>query len=506
MMRRVRVPLRLAVLLALVGVLSVHADRGSAVPPGANGKIAFASARDQNYEIYSVYPDATGTERLTDNPATDTDPAWSPEGRRIAFTSNRAGNDDIWLMGEDGSGPVQLTTDPASDTNSTWSAGGGRNIAFVSTRDGDAEIFVMNEDGTGQDQLTQNDTPDATPAWSPDDARIAFRSERDGNSEIYVMNVDGSGVTRLTTAPGDDVSPNWSPDGEQIAFASQRDGNWEIYVMDADGSDQTRLTRNLEVDLDPTWSPDEQLMAFTSNRDGNNEIYEMNVDGSGQARLTTNAAEDTTPDWQWRAVDLPLPKPVTDASFEGRWRESEYLGVLQVIGSVPRGARLRFALQRQKRVVLVRTATVRRGIFRLRLEMPRTLLPGRYVLDVTQVSGPVVVRPQQEPVTLVAPPEGVVSRAWVSATVGGPPMVKIPGTNSIAFAHFLFSALPRPGRALVAWWYRNGKRVGNPIAKPRSALVITWAEVEGAPLPKGRYTTVLRVGRTVVKRLTFRVA
>ena len=117
-------------------------------PPGENGKIAFAGARDGNFEIYVVDPDATGSARLTNDPATDTDPAWSPEGRRITFTTTRNGNDDIYLMSADGTGQVQLTSSPGRDSNSTWSPG-GRNIAFASTRDGDAEIFVMNEDGSG---------------------------------------------------------------------------------------------------------------------------------------------------------------------------------------------------------------------------------------------------------------------------------------------------------------------------------------------------------------------
>ena len=58
--------------------LLVQVDRGAAVLPGENGKIAFAGARDGNFEIYVVDPDATGGARLTNDPATDTDPAWSP--------------------------------------------------------------------------------------------------------------------------------------------------------------------------------------------------------------------------------------------------------------------------------------------------------------------------------------------------------------------------------------------------------------------------------------------
>jgi Tol biopolymer transport system component len=505
MMRGVNVTVPVAVLVTIVAALTVGAERGSAVLPGENGKIAFASARDGNREIYVTNPDTTGVARLTSDPSTDTDPAWSPDGRRIAFTSNRGGNDEIYLMGADGAGQTRLTASPGNDQNATWSPG-GRNIAFLSNRDGDAEIFVMNEDGSGQTQLTSNGVSDANPAWSPDATRIAFTSERDGNYEIYVMEVDGTDVTRLTTSPGRDVSPNWSPDGEQIAFASERDGNFEIYVMNANGSDQTRLTRNLDVDLDPSWSPNVKNIAFTTDRDLNNEIYVMNADGSGQTRLTTNAFEDTTPDWQWQRVVLPPPKPVTGTSFEGRWRESEFSGVLKVSGRVPGLAKIQLALRRGTRTYLAVGLTLAKGEFTRRLRLPRGLLPGRYTLDVTADGSPTQLKPHKVPATLRAPPEGVVSQTWASATVGGPPMTKIPATNSIAFAHFRFAALPRPGRALVALWYRNGKREGDPAPKPRSALVITWAEVEGAPLYRGTYRCVLRAGKTVVKKLTFRVA
>ena len=110
MMRAVRNLRGLAGTIALLAVLAASPERGSAVLPGENGKIAFASARDGNFEIYAVNPDTTGQARLTRDPSTDTDPAWSPDGKRIVFTTNRSGNDDIYLMNADGTGQVQLTT------------------------------------------------------------------------------------------------------------------------------------------------------------------------------------------------------------------------------------------------------------------------------------------------------------------------------------------------------------------------------------------------------------
>jgi Tol biopolymer transport system component len=499
--------LRLTAFGAVAGVLAFGADRSSAVVPGENGKLAFASARDGNFEIHAMNPDTTGQARLTRDPASDGDPAWSADGTRLAFTSNRDGNDEIYLMGADGSGQTRLTSSPGSDTNVTWSPG-GRNLAFASTRDGDAEIFVMNEDGTGQSQLTRNDAADATPAWSPDSARIAFRSERDGNSELYVMDVDGTDHTRLTTSPGADVSPAWSPDGRRIAYASNQDGNFEIYVMNADGTGHTRLTRNLGIDLDPAWSPDGRFLAFASNRDGNYELYVMGVDGTGQTRLTTNSAEDSTVDWQWQRAILPPPEAVTQAAFRVRWRESRPVGVLEVRGRVPGLARIQVALRRGKKIHLAVGLNLARGSFARRLALPRNLLPGTFVLEVTAAGSPTELSPQRRLLRLAPPREGVVSRAWASTTLGGPPLERVPASNSIAYAHFRFSALPRPGRPLVTTWLLNGKRPPGalPRRKSRRALVVAFIEAEDAPLPRGTFTCVLTAGKTVVKRLTFRVS
>ena len=68
----------LSVLAAVsVGLLATP-PRAEAGFPGGNGKIAFFSGRDGNYEIYVMNADGTGQTRLTDNPAGDATGAWSP--------------------------------------------------------------------------------------------------------------------------------------------------------------------------------------------------------------------------------------------------------------------------------------------------------------------------------------------------------------------------------------------------------------------------------------------
>jgi hypothetical protein len=264
---------------------------------GGSGRIAFVSNREGNDEIYIMNADGSQPMNLSNNPASDVFPAWSPDGARIAFTSNRDGNNEIYVMNANGAYQVRLTNHWATDEYPAWSPDGTR-IAFASKRDGDYEVYVMNPDGTNVTRLTDTPALNDQPAWSPDGKQIAYESERDGNKEIYVMNADGTSQTRLTNNSAVDWFPRWSPDGKRIGFVSFRDGNLEIYVMNVDGSQPTRLTNTAGRDFPPAWSPDGSLIAYNSERDGNYEIYLMQADGSLQTRLSTHAASDTFPVWQ----------------------------------------------------------------------------------------------------------------------------------------------------------------------------------------------------------------
>ena len=78
--------------------------------------------------------------------------------------SDRDGNPEIYVMNADGSGQVRMTEDPADDSQPVWSPD-GREIAFVSERDGNREIYVMNASTGGHRRLTFNEFDDWDPDW-----------------------------------------------------------------------------------------------------------------------------------------------------------------------------------------------------------------------------------------------------------------------------------------------------------------------------------------------------
>ncbi|MYE89700.1 hypothetical protein F4X33_11965 [Candidatus Poribacteria bacterium] len=183
----------LAIVVALVLTLLM-------VDVEAQARIAFESDRDGHiinnffaYEIYVMDTDGGNQRNLTNNPADDRSPSWSPDGKRIVFMSNRAGH-----------------------AKHGWVT---------------SDIYVMDADGGNQQRLTNNDRFDQDPSWSPDGKRIAFTSRRNGgNQEIYVMDINGDNQRNLTKHPDNDWHPVWSPNGKRIAFVSNRTKDWSRVI------------------------------------------------------------------------------------------------------------------------------------------------------------------------------------------------------------------------------------------------------------------------------------
>jgi Tol biopolymer transport system component len=173
-------------------------------------------------EIWTISPAGSDPTRLTDNAVLDLQPSWSADGRRIAFIRSDTyyTPGDVWMMRADGTHQRQVTQGPAWESSPSFSPGGGR---IVMDRNGN--VVKVRTDGTKSVRLTSGRRA-RTPAFSPNGKRIVFAgSPREAaSSGIWVMRRDGTHKRLLANEAGDPeneldyVHPDFDPDGSHIVF------------------------------------------------------------------------------------------------------------------------------------------------------------------------------------------------------------------------------------------------------------------------------------------------
>src|SRR5216684_2469981 len=150
-------------------------------------------------------------EELTGNTGNNFLPAWSPDGTRIAFASNRdqSGNTEIYVMNVDGSNVRRLTNNPAADGRPTWSPAPYNEIAYASRTGPGQDIKVLDLATRQVRQLTFGEGTNESPAFAPNGRHLAFMSTRSGKSQIFTIARDGRDLKQVTRT-GNNYQPDWS--------------------------------------------------------------------------------------------------------------------------------------------------------------------------------------------------------------------------------------------------------------------------------------------------------
>ncbi|MEY3051245.1 MAG: hypothetical protein RLY31_1030 [Bacteroidota bacterium] len=231
--------------------------RYPAISPDGN-TVVFSYGGD----LYKVSSEGGAAVPMTMHAGQDCFPVWSADGSRIAFASDRYGNFDVFLMPAAGGTAERLTFHSASDIPSDFSLDGEAVIFSSGRLDATTnQLFpsgVLTElyevpilGGMPRQLLT---TP-ALDARFGTDGRSLFYHDRKGYEDSFRKH-HRSSVTRdiwrfdradrahhrLTTFEGEDRNPVPSPDGRHLYFLSERSGTYNVWKMGIDGQDAVQLT------------------------------------------------------------------------------------------------------------------------------------------------------------------------------------------------------------------------------------------------------------------------
>jgi TolB protein len=219
-----------------------------------NTKLAFISSRTGKWEInIHSYLDGSRLPFPMFNSFAST-PAISPDGNDVAFALRTPrGDADLFISKLDGSERRNITNHPAIESSPTWSPS-GKQIAFVSSREGASQVFICDADGANVRRIVKEGGDADSPSWSPDGRFLAFhwKPRLADSYDIFLAEVGSGRIFQATSNGGSNESPSWAPDSRHIAFQSNRNGSIQIFIMLADGT-ELRMVTTQGSNTSPTW-------------------------------------------------------------------------------------------------------------------------------------------------------------------------------------------------------------------------------------------------------------
>lgn len=203
----------------------------------------------------------------------------------------------------------------------------------------------------------------------------------------------------------------------------------------------------------------------------------------------------------------PPTLTLENATVSASWKESWLTGSVRFSGSVGASAQLNASLRPARRAgpqaAKVSLETGADGRFAGQLKLPARLLPDVYTLRVWGTSGGLTLTPVEREVTVPAPPEGVVDRAYASAARSGPPTIVVSGPRTVLWAHFHFLVPPRSGKVTATWYTPSFTYVGT-VMRPYKETMDTFVRAPSGLQP-GKWWCILKSSGRVIKRVRIRI-
>jgi Tol biopolymer transport system component len=238
---------------------------------------------------------------LTDHPALDGLPRFTPDGRKVLFTSQRTGHYQIFEVPVTGGAARALRTNEYTEYQVDVSPD-GRSLAFLSNQEGPEYLFVMDLASGAQRTLVRHGRSSilGNPHWSPDGARIVYSSNWRLGHHIYVVNAKTGEDRRVSDLRAGGCEPHFSRDGKKVVYVRRghMSESSRLVELDLESGAETTLVSWPALNYDPVYSPDGSELAFASNITGEYAIYRQRLSDGKSWRVTFEKGDARYPDYR----------------------------------------------------------------------------------------------------------------------------------------------------------------------------------------------------------------
>jgi tricorn protease len=230
--------------------------------PSVHGdQLAFVYAGD----IWVASRDGSSPRRLTSDPAEESGPVFSPDGKYIAFEANYEDNSDVYVIPASGGQPRRLTWHPGSDIPTGWTADSNA-VTLVSRRETDhgrsAQLYHAYIGGGLPEK--QMEARIYRGAYDANDKRLAYiahgagynglfggtagwKGYRGGTApEVQIMDLKKQEVTTIAGEGSTNFNPFWL-DGKVYFISDREDELFNIYRYDPDTGNTSKVSN------EPVW-------------------------------------------------------------------------------------------------------------------------------------------------------------------------------------------------------------------------------------------------------------
>jgi len=217
-------------------------------------------------DIYTLPISGGEAKRIVGGLSFESQPKFSPDGKKIVFVSDRSGAENLWITDADGSNPKALThgrnqgfispswtADGQYVVTSKSGAGLGTNSLYMYHKDGGTGVSVGPPPPAqpGQPQPgPQQQPPNKMGAVASPDGRFVYYAQRTGGFsynvkfplwQIYRFDRDSSEISDITNAQGSAMRPVLSPDGKKLVYATRYETGTALRVRDLENNTERWL-------------------------------------------------------------------------------------------------------------------------------------------------------------------------------------------------------------------------------------------------------------------------